>query len=108
MGVSAYVTDGGTNSQSFSVVGSAELNSLWKPIIERRGLHFLDYIVTACIKIDESNCDEIANELRVLMNELESIVPFEEDIVNPVFRCKRLLDIVTSFHENSKKEIHIG
>lgn len=92
----------------FCVVGDTELNEVWKPIIERNDLHYLDYIVGAGIGLDADNYLDIAGEVRVLLDALESGYPYVDDIVNPVFRCRRLLRIINEFSPENGLSVYIG
>jgi len=108
MSISAVITTVGSQATSFPVVGNSELNALWKPIIERNGLHYLNYVATAGLRIDAENRADVLAEIQVLRKELESVREYENDIANPVFRCRRLLDIVTNHNPEDTMELYIG
>jgi hypothetical protein len=109
MAIAAYLTDADTNVEtSFSVVGASELDSLWKPIIRRRDLNYLGYLVTAGLSVDGENHAAICKELQILLEEIEAMYLYGDDAANPVFRCKRLLDAVISYGSAAVSELYIG
>ena len=93
---------------TYPVVGSSELARLWRPIIDRKSLGYVDYIVTAGLDIDAENYEDVLAELRVLCTEIESLVEPQEDFVNPVFRCRRLIALITAHPPQSGDRLYIG
>ncbi len=108
MSIAVIVGRKDSEPEFFSLVGNSELNALWKPIIERKNLYFLDYIVTAGLSINAENCDEVIEEVRVLLREIETLRQHEDDFTNPVFRVRRALSILESWNPHSDFTISIG
>ena len=108
MAVSVYVEKVGNEPESYLVAFDSEVRSLWTPVINRRELHHLGYIVSACDWIDENNYEDIKAEVGVMLQELYARCEYEEDERNPVFRCKRLLDIIGRFNNDASLHISIG
>src|SRR5262245_8534312 len=108
MSMSVVVRDSNNREEALSVVGSSELESMWKPILARRDLPYLKYIASAGLSIDEDNYKDVVGEIRVLLHELEVMCTYENDIANPVFRCRRLLEILESHPPSTHARIYIG
>lgn len=110
MGSAIYVKSPDCETEIFSLVGSNKLRSLWMPIVSKRQLHYLNYIFTAGLGIDADNYADILAELEVLCAELENVREEVDDIVNPIFRCKRCLRILHEYDpvENPSVEVYIG
>lgn len=108
MAIAAYVTNIVTGeSTMIPVVGSTELESLWKPIIQQNELNYLDYIVTAGLSIDSENFLAVHNELKTLLSEIERHSSNVEE-GSPAARCSRLVEIVSTFDPTSSTSIYIG
>jgi hypothetical protein len=108
MAISLFSTSDNSQQEVISLVGDSELQSLWKPIIEREGLYTLDYIVSAGLSIDNDNFREVIDELRVLLNKINLNREFVDDIGNPVFRIQRVLDILSKWGPGCGAKLYIG
>lgn len=100
-----YNTD---EAVSLSVVGDSELHELWIPIIQECGLEYMDYVVTAGLSLDSDNYYDVLSEVRQLLAELEQRQEFRDDITNPVFRCRRLLEVLEAHSPERGAELYIG
>lgn len=109
MGIAAYLTDLATGEKSyFPVAGASELDSLWKPIIQRKSLGYLDYIVTAGLSIDEENQVFVRDELQILLAEIQRTFSGEDDGHYSIARCQRLFDVIANFDPQSAHQLHVG
>jgi len=108
MSISAIVETPGGDKVIFGVVGNTELVDTWQPIIRWLELHYLDYIVTAGLSIDRENYADVMSEVSKLLLELMEAFPYKDDVVNPVFRCKRLLHLLEANPPDSGAHVYIG
>jgi hypothetical protein len=108
MGVSIHYGAADTESEVIPLAGQQEVLDLWMPIIRKRGLDLLDYCMTAGLSIDADNYSQILEEVLIAQQEIESQIPFVEDPTNPVFRCKRLRDILLTHPPSKGYSVYIG
>lgn len=109
MSIAVYVQAVHPRSDAtYPVVGSSELARLWRPIIDEQGLGYVDYVVTAGLSIDADNYADVLRELLVLRTALAALVAPQDDFTNPVFRCQRLIDVLTAHPPQSGDRVYIG
>jgi hypothetical protein len=92
----------------YPVASSEEVASLWRPIIDRAGLNYLDYIVSAGLDLDDENFDTVLAELRSLVVELAKISKPASDFTSPLFRAERLVALVERNPPQAGRTVYIG
>ena len=85
-----------------------ELNQLWLPIAREKELHLVEFAITAGITLNKEYFQQMREELQTLLAEMEKVVPYEDDFVNPVFRCRRLIKLLDDNPPESGARILVG
>lgn len=109
MGVAVYVRDVDTREviDSFPLLGASELETLWRPIIEKHGLNYFDYIIGAGLELNDENYGEVSRELDVIYAEIASQYSCDE-VGSPAARCFRLVELVARFKPRGSTCVYIG
>lgn len=107
MGVSIYIKNNDECNSIVSLAGQSEVDKLWMPIVQRAGLQFFDLCFSAGLAVDQANYPNVLNEALVLLKGIEEIVEFLPDVGNPVFRCRRLVNLLTENPPDQHRQIYV-
>lgn len=108
MGVAVYCERAGEEKLYHVVAGANEIRELWMPIVQARGLYAIEHAFNCGLSLHRALLDQVLEELAIMLAELEARVPFEDDCINPVYRCRRLCDLLKKHPPEEGYEIYIG
>jgi hypothetical protein len=108
MGVSVHYKDGNSSSGLVVVAGQSEIETLWKPTIEQKGLQWLDLGISGGVRVNVENYSQVLDEISTMQAVIESVVSYEDDPVNPAFRCRRLHSILLDHPPSRGWDVYIG
>jgi hypothetical protein len=108
MGMRISIRNSQNEDGLFNVAVMEELQKLWLPIAHEKGLHLVEYAITAGLTLDKKYYQQMREELQTLLAEIEKAVPYEDDFVNPAFRCRRLIKLLDDNPPESGAQILVG
>lgn len=106
MSLSIYLRSHDGTERAIPVAGSSELDSLWRPLIAAHDLHYLDYILSAGLSVNDDNYADVVAELETLCREIAAGADTAEHSARS--RCFRLLELVQLTPPGSAETIYIG
>lgn len=109
MGLAVYVRQkNGEEKAYFPVIGATGLKEIWRPIIDRRELVYIEHLASAGISVNQENCQPLLAEFQILFDEMKSEDPDWRNSNNPTSRCQRIIELLTDYCANPTVEIYIG
>lgn len=108
MGCSIVVRENGKEEEVIPLAGSQEINSLWRPIIDKHALGLLDYCLTAGLAVELDTYDQLSKEIDILLSECKSTLGFDGGGSSPVVRIERLRQVLAKAHPFSHVYVYVG
>jgi len=91
-----------------SLAGYNEIQQLWIPYIKNVGLQYLDLCYSGGLKVDKENYANVVAEASMILKHIETSITYCDDPANPVYRCRRLIEILRRYPPSDEHEVYLG